>query len=63
MLSKTRNVSKYTYIDRIFMEAKRVKTPGPGSYNPFGDEVKKIEKVTHKSKKYEFFLNFHNFFF
>lgn len=55
MLSKTRNVSKYTYIDRIFMEAKRVKTPGPGSYNPFGEEAKKIEKATQKSKKYEFF--------
>ena len=40
------------------MEAKRVKTPGPGSYNPFGEEVKKIEKVTNKSKKYEILESF-----
>ena len=52
VLSKTRNVSKYTYIDKIFLEAKRVKTPGPGSYNPYNEEPKKSEKASQKMKKY-----------
>ena len=43
------------------MEAKRVKTPGPGSYNPFGEEGKKIEKATLKSKKYGIFKIFMSF--
>ena len=62
MLTKTRNVSKYTYIDKIFMEAKRVKTPGPGSYNPFGEEAKKIEKTSRKLKRYQALKKKNNFF-
>lgn len=38
-MHKTKNVSKHTYIDQIFDEGKRIKSPGPGSYEPYEHKI------------------------
>lgn len=42
-MDKSRNLSKHSYIDQIFIEAKRIKSPGPGYYNPYKEMFSKNE--------------------
>ena len=57
-IAKNKTVSKDTYIDLIFKEAKRIKCPGPGSYEPYKPMfVKKDNKIVQKIKKYSILYN------
>ncbi len=54
--SKARNLSKNSYIDQIFNEAKRIKSPGPGAYEPYGKEIKEKAYLQKKPKMFTIFL-------
>ena len=52
VIDKAKSSSKNTYIDQIFSEAKRTKSPGPGAYEPYGKETPKAESLQRKLKMF-----------